>query len=315
MDLTLPWPALPIVAVDTESTGVSDDDRVCEIAAVRFEAFKPVQRFTSLVNPGRPIPAGATAVHGITDEMVKDAPTLAELAVDLFLVCDGAIPAAYNAPFDRGMIHRELTSPECPAFDPAQSWIDVFVIIASARVDKFVRGHGRLKLAAACQRWGVPLEAAHRAAGDAEATGRLLFTLLNADKIRPVSMARLLAHTDRMRLEHEADHARFRQGLQRQAVQQELSGLFTDGDRQGYEIRKVGAGHDCEQGPGLHAPGSDGSRDCGRVANDHANRGGGQGPAVFDTPGAPLDRPRQTADREPEQPPRADPAPGRTSLA
>lgn len=257
LDLALPWPVHAITALDTETTGVTDADRVCEIGAIRFEAFKPVQRFSSLVNPGRPIPAAATAVHGITDDMVKDAPTLADLAVDLFLICDGAIPAAYNAPFDRDMIHRTLTAAACPAFDPLQSWIDVFVIIASEHVDRYVRGAGRLKLAATCQRWGVPLTSAHRAAGDAEATGRLLFKLLDANRIKPVSMARLLAHTDRMRLEHEADHARFRQKCTRRAVQQELSELFTD-DRQGYEIAKVGADHDREQGPGAHAPGCDG---------------------------------------------------------
>lgn len=238
IDLSLPWPALPIVALDTETTGLCADDRVCEIAAVRFDGFRPVQRFSSLVNPGKPIPAAATAVHGITDDMVKGAPRLADLAVDLFLICDGAIPAAYNAPFDRDMIHRELIAAECPAFDMAQSWIDVFVIVASRRVDMFVRGKGRLKLAAACQRWQVPLVTAHRAAGDAEAAGRLLFRLLDANKIKPVSMRHLLAHTDRMRAEHEADHGRFRQRLQAKAEQLELSELFADAP-QGYEIRRV----------------------------------------------------------------------------
>lgn len=160
LDPDQPWDTQPIVVVDTETTGVTDSDAVCEIAAVRFEGGQEVASFSSLVNPGVPISAGASAVNGITDADVANAPTLPELAADLFAIGKGAAPCAYNAPFDRTMIHRQLQRLNCPALDPGWGWIDVYMIIASPRVDKFVSGPGRLKLTAACARWGIAVEGA-----------------------------------------------------------------------------------------------------------------------------------------------------------
>lgn len=240
LDLSLPWPAVPFTVIDTESTGLGADARIVEIAAVRFEGLREVARFSSLVNPGCPIPEAATAVHGITDGMVQDAPQLNDLAIDLLHVADDSVPCAYNAPYDRGLLHREGLPMLCPAFDPAHSWIDVFVMIA--RLDKYASGPGRHKLYQACRRWGVPHLSAHRAYGDAKATGQLLVRLFDANRIRPVSARQLLEHTDRMREHQQIEHNRFRAHCEaranRQALQQELSGLFED-DRRGYEIKGV----------------------------------------------------------------------------
>lgn len=68
---------------DTETTGLGPEARVCEYAHIRCELREnrlvEVERFESLVQPGIPIPEGATKVHGITDGMVKDAPTLRDI--------------------------------------------------------------------------------------------------------------------------------------------------------------------------------------------------------------------------------------------
>src|SRR5512136_1568323 len=94
------WCDVPIVVVDTETTGQRPGiDRVVQFAAVRFEHGKVTAEFETLVDPGIPIPAEATAIHGITDEMVRDAPRA--LPGDAIAICRDAQLAAYNADFDR----------------------------------------------------------------------------------------------------------------------------------------------------------------------------------------------------------------------
>lgn len=205
LDCTRPWPELPIVVIDTETTGVGEGHKVLEVAAVRFEAGRIVAEYATLLDPEREIPAEATAVHGITADMVAGKPTLADVAHDLARIAQDAAPCAYNAPFDRGLLHASICGTDCPAFDHTVSWIDVYVIVGSPRIDKFVKGKGRLKLSNVCARHGVELVGAHRALGDARATGLLLHRLYDKGLIKPVSLARLLEHTDRMRVAHDRD--------------------------------------------------------------------------------------------------------------
>ena len=68
------------VLFDLETTGISCNcDEVIEISAVKVRSGTIVDSFSSLVNPGRPIPWGASQVNNITDEMVSDAPTMEEI--------------------------------------------------------------------------------------------------------------------------------------------------------------------------------------------------------------------------------------------
>ena len=69
--------------IDTETTGLHcGQNQIVELTAIRFRDWKPVEIFTTLVNPGKPIPEDATRIHGITDEMVEDAPKIAEVIKD-----------------------------------------------------------------------------------------------------------------------------------------------------------------------------------------------------------------------------------------
>lgn len=100
---------------DTETTGVrSDKDCIIEIAA-----FDPVQNrtFEELVNPGIPIPPDASAIHGITDEMVKNAPSFAEIGKRFLDFCAGddvVLIAHNNDGFDIHFLRNECNRHNLP---------------------------------------------------------------------------------------------------------------------------------------------------------------------------------------------------------
>ncbi len=198
LDLSRPWTDLPVCVLDFETTG--PDPETCEpveVSAIRFENGVAVSKFTSFIDHGVPIPEEATKIHGITTAMIAGAPSLVMAASSLAKVAAGAIPCAFNEPFDRRVLHRSVVGTDVPMFDPDQRWLDVFVMVASPLQDKYVSGSGRLKLGAACERRGIVIENAHRAEADALATGRLLYAVMG-DK-RPTLGALL----DRMAVARE----------------------------------------------------------------------------------------------------------------
>jgi len=202
IDLAAPWSSLPIVVFDCETTGLPPGAEICELAAVRFEAGEVMCSFRSLVNPGIPIPAEATAVHGITDAQVADAPPLAAVVARLLDVAVDAVPCAFNADFDRRLLHARVTGIDAPLIDPDfPGWLDPLVI--ARRIDGTRYGRGKYTLGALCARWGVifDAQAAHTALGDCIATGRLLWAMRN--KIKPVPLGRMLEHTEQLRAEDQ----------------------------------------------------------------------------------------------------------------
>jgi DNA polymerase III subunit epsilon len=100
---------LPVITfLDLETTGATPlNDRITEIGLVRFENGIEVARWQTLVNPEQAIPPFIQGLTGITNEMVKDAPTFAEVAKELETFLDGAVMAAHNARFDLGFLKSE----------------------------------------------------------------------------------------------------------------------------------------------------------------------------------------------------------------
>jgi DNA polymerase-3 subunit epsilon len=168
--------ALDLVAIDTETTGRDPEvDRIVEIACVRWRGEGVVERFSWLVNPGRPIPKESSDVHGITDEAVKDAAPFGAIAGDVLRAIDGAIPVAYNAEYDRKVLVAELARAGLlpqeppPALRRNVEWIDP--LIWARELQKTEKSRTLVEVA---ERLGVALGQAHRAADDAVATLEVL---------------------------------------------------------------------------------------------------------------------------------------------
>jgi len=110
-------PRTRIIAVDLETTGLSiTRDRIVELAAVCWQHGALVAEFQALVHPGRTIPHSATRIHGITDEMVRDQPTVAEMLPAFLAFCEGDVVVAHNAPFDIGFLRSAAARAEIPFF-------------------------------------------------------------------------------------------------------------------------------------------------------------------------------------------------------
>lgn len=101
----------PLAAFDLETTGTNPErDRIVEITIGRVEPTTlNTQLLHTLVNPGIPIPADASAIHGITDEAVRDAPPFAKIVRFVVPLLSGASLVGYNhRRFDVRMIATEL---------------------------------------------------------------------------------------------------------------------------------------------------------------------------------------------------------------
>jgi DNA polymerase-3 subunit epsilon len=100
----------PIAFIDLETTGVNlSTDRIVEIAMIKIlpDGTRQVKR--KLINPQMPIPAETTAIHGITDEMVKDAPTFKQAGNELKQFIENCDMGGYNSNrFDIPMLMEEF---------------------------------------------------------------------------------------------------------------------------------------------------------------------------------------------------------------
>ena len=155
------------VVVDVETTGgKAGNHRVTEIGAVKLVNGCVVDRFHTLLNPERAIPAGITQLTGITNAMVADAPVFAQVADDFRAFTQGAIFVAHNVEFDYGFIMRE--------FERLGQRFRRPKLCTCASMRKLYPGLESYGLAALCSRFNIALETHHRALCDAEAAAGLL---------------------------------------------------------------------------------------------------------------------------------------------
>ncbi len=155
------------VVIDVETTGgPGERHRVTEIGAVKVRGRAIVDRFQTLVNPQRGIPAGITRLTGITPAMVADAPVFADVADRLEAFLGGSIFVAHNVDFDYGFLGREFRRLGRPFRYPK--------LCTCAAMRKLYPGHGSYSLAALCAAYDIGLRQHHRALADAEAAAQLL---------------------------------------------------------------------------------------------------------------------------------------------
>jgi DNA polymerase-3 subunit epsilon len=120
----------PIIFFDLETTGLDvANDRIIEIAYIKVYPNGDEESFTYRINPERPIPAESTAVHGITDEDVKDCPTFKEKAKKIAADFKGCDLAGYNsARFDLPMLAEEFLRADVDIDLSTRKMIDVQTI-------------------------------------------------------------------------------------------------------------------------------------------------------------------------------------------
>lgn len=173
----LPTAFLPpgdLVVVDVETTGwLADAAGITEIGAVRLSVGRPASEFSALVNPGRPIPQSISDLTGITDTMVSDAPTIAQVLPEFLQFARGSVIVAHNAPFDVGFLAAACD--DCGIEWPDRGVIDTAVL------SRLLLGPGDVpdhRLATLSAHFDVLIGPSHRALADAKATAAVLKGLL-----------------------------------------------------------------------------------------------------------------------------------------
>jgi DNA polymerase III epsilon subunit family exonuclease len=161
------------VVVDLETTGLRPGrSGICEIGAVRLRGFEVEAEFQTLVDPGLPIAAGASALTGLRNEQLRGAPGPAEAVRSFLGFAGNAVLVAHNARFDLAFLDREterLTGSRIGS--PVVDTVRLARTLLAGRV----AGFGLAQLA-----WflGTSERPCHRALPDARATAELLLALI-----------------------------------------------------------------------------------------------------------------------------------------
>jgi DNA polymerase III subunit epsilon len=160
--------------VDIETTGGNPrSDKITEIAVVLHDGGKVVSQFSSLVNPECRIPYNITAITGITNEMVADAPKFYEIARQLVEMTRDSVFVAHNVAFDYGFVKNEFKR---LGYDYSREQL------CTVRLSrKILPGHRSYSLGKLCDDLQIAINGRHRAMGDAEATAVLFDILLKTE--------------------------------------------------------------------------------------------------------------------------------------
>jgi DNA polymerase III subunit epsilon len=161
------------VVLDLETTGLSPErDRITEVGAVKVRGGEVLGELQTFVHPGCPIPPGITAITGITDAMVRDAPTIDVVVPTILRFLDGATFVAHNAGFDLGFLRAAAERHGHPRPDP--------LVVDTARLSRRLlreelRDH---RLATVANHLRARVRPDHRALTDARATVDVLHGLI-----------------------------------------------------------------------------------------------------------------------------------------
>ena len=161
----------PFVVFDTETTGLSLTARIIEVGGVKIYGGRIVEEFSSLANPQRSIPSKATEIHGITDEMVANAPPLPKVLQRFSNFIGDAILVGHNAVFDLRMLAFHLEREQMPLF--SNPTVDTHTLMR-----KYFPQLEKYSLPFLIQYWQSPYKGCHRALVDARHTAFIFFRML-----------------------------------------------------------------------------------------------------------------------------------------
>ena len=184
---------LRILVLDFETTGFSPvHDRVIQIGATLLERGEVAWRRSQLVNPGRPGDPKATAIHGITDEMVASAPPFAQAGRLLFEGLDtkGLLIAGHNSAFDYRFMVAEVERHHVSASWLVQPWYCTYALAKLLDGKRsFDKGY---KLTDLARKYEIVVEgAAHDAEADTHMTALVLCKLAERLPADPQEVLRM----------------------------------------------------------------------------------------------------------------------------
>jgi DNA polymerase-3 subunit alpha (Gram-positive type) len=165
---------------DLETTGVSyRTDKITEIGIIKYKDGEIIDKFESFVNPEKPIPMKVQEITNITDEMVKDAPTIEQILPKVMEFFGDSVLVAHNADFDTGFIRYNCQLQNIP-FD--NTYLDTLQLAKELYPD-----FTKYKLGIIAEKLGIKVEVAHRALDDVETTVKVLakmFEVLKEKKVK-----------------------------------------------------------------------------------------------------------------------------------
>lgn len=166
--------SLTFVVFDTETTGLrpSQGDEIISIGAARVVNGRLLsgETFQRMVNPGRKIPEESIKYHHITDDMVKDMPTISVVLPQFKAFAGDAVLAAHNAAFDLKFLHMKEKATGIHFTNPV-----VDTLLLSRLADQHLQDHS---LDGIAERFNIEIPERHTALGDALATALVLVRLI-----------------------------------------------------------------------------------------------------------------------------------------
>ena len=168
--------------VDIETTGgYANANGITEIAICIHNGKKIVDRYSTLVNPGKHIPIYISALTGISNEMVQDAPQFKDVAHDIYHMLNGKIFVAHNVNFDHSFVKYHLAA--------AGYELQCNKLCTVRLGRRIMPGLPSYSLGKICSHLGIQNQSRHRAGGDAEATAELFSLLLQNDEFNHIPQA------------------------------------------------------------------------------------------------------------------------------
>ncbi|MFE5877795.1 exonuclease domain-containing protein [Rhodococcus sp. NPDC056506] len=224
---------MPIAAFDLETTGpnpLSDRIVTAHLSLINPKT-KQIQPRDWLLNPGIDIPAGATAVHGITTEHAAEhgaeyAPGVEEIFTALLTAWKaGHVVVAFNGAFDLTLMNAEA---ERLGIGSLSSWcgpvVDPFVL--DKAFDQWRKGSR--KLGDVCAHYGVKLDNAHEAKADAMAAARLAWKMLRGFDFTTATVEQIMDCQTRWYAEQQQSFARYLRKLARKITEPDEDGRSVD---------------------------------------------------------------------------------------